>query len=53
VQLVALASMLGVGLVPALPSLLPLALVWVAAVLTVWTGIEYLLQTRRGLARLP
>jgi hypothetical protein len=53
VQLVALASMLGVGLVPALPSLLPLALVWVAAVLTVWTGIEYLLQTRRGLASLP
>jgi CDP-diacylglycerol--glycerol-3-phosphate 3-phosphatidyltransferase len=53
VQLVALASMLGVGLVPALPSPLPLALVWVAALLTVWTGIEYLLQTRRGLASLP
>jgi phosphatidylglycerophosphate synthase len=52
VQLVALAAMLGVGLFPALPPLLPLGLVWVAAVLTVWTGVEYLLQTRRGLAGL-
>ena len=50
VQLVALAAMLGVGLVPGLPPLLPLGLVWLATVLTVWTGIEYLLQTRRGLA---
>lgn len=50
VQLVALAAMLGTGLVPALPALLPIALVWLAAVLTVWTGVEYLFQTRRGLA---
>ena len=42
--------MLGTGLVPALPALLPIALVWLAAVLTVWTGVEYLFQTRRGLA---
>jgi CDP-diacylglycerol--glycerol-3-phosphate 3-phosphatidyltransferase len=52
VQLVALAAMLGTGLLPFLPPLLPLGLVWVAALLTVWTGIEYLVQTRRGLADL-
>ena len=51
-QLVALAGMLGTGLLPFLPPLLPLGLVWVAALLTVWTGIEYLVQTRRGLAGL-
>lgn len=52
VQLVALAAMLGTGLVPFLPPLLPMGLVWVAALLTVWTGIEYLVQTHRGLAGL-
>ena len=52
VQLVALAAMLGTGLVPFLPPLLPLGLVWVAALLTVWTGIEFLVQTHRGLAGL-
>jgi CDP-diacylglycerol--glycerol-3-phosphate 3-phosphatidyltransferase len=52
VQLVALATMLGTALLPFLPPFLPLGLVWVAALLTVWTGIEYLVQTRRGLASL-
>jgi cardiolipin synthase len=52
VQLVALAAMLGVGLVPALPPLLPLGRGGGAAGLTVWTGTEALRQTRRGLAGL-
>ena len=49
VQLVALAAVLGVGVLPGLPPQAPGVLMWIAAVLTLWTGGEYLLQTRKGL----
>ncbi|MFM1959726.1 MAG: CDP-diacylglycerol--glycerol-3-phosphate 3-phosphatidyltransferase [Pseudomonadota bacterium] len=50
VQLVALAVVLGVGVLPGLPPQAPGVLMWFAALLTLWTGGEYLLQTRKGLA---
>lgn len=49
VQLVALAAVLATGVLPALPPRLPLALLWIATALTLWTGGEYLVQTRKGL----
>lgn len=52
-QLIALAAMMGVGVVPDMPLAAPHALVWLAAILTLWTGLDYLLQTRRGLAAAP
>ena len=50
VQLTAFAAVMAVGVLPGLPPRLPLALMWIATALTLWTGGEYLLQTRRGLA---
>ncbi|MFM8821218.1 MAG: CDP-alcohol phosphatidyltransferase family protein, partial [Phenylobacterium sp.] len=51
VQLVALAAMLGVGVLPGLPPAAPIYLVWLATFLTLWTGLDYLLKTRRSLGR--
>ena len=50
VQLTAFAAVMAVGVLPGLPPRLPLVLLWIATALTLWTGGEYLLQTRRGLA---
>lgn len=49
-QLFALAVVLGAGLVTGFPEVLALGLVWLAAILTLWTGLDYLLKTHRGLS---
>ena len=49
-QLIALTVMMGVGLFTGFPEVLALGLVWLAAILTLWTGLDYLLKTHRGLS---